>query len=148
MSLLSAPPPPPPPGGNDPRKGGFGHNEPGSYSWINGDGSSKDQAQWVTGEHQKYGRHFIVHHRTEAIKWVRCKLRNAIEYEDMGYEVFDSLTGRRARFEFRGMPKRHRFEAFFAQEWDVILEERARIERHQTFAGESVLEGQGICLQT
>lgn len=102
MSAATAPPPPPPPGGNDPRKFFSGQGAPGKE-----DALTKETAMWVIGARNKHKCHFIVHRRTEGIKWIRCHFKHAIEDFKTGFEVYDSVDSNRVRFVIKGAaPKR------------------------------------------
>jgi hypothetical protein len=139
MSAASAPPPPPPPGGNDPRKNFPGHNSAGSKD--GGDGRSMATAIWTTGARNKNSRHFIVNRQLEPVhKWVRCHLGDAVMESETGFDVYDSMTGRRVHFNYVGVPQ-NRYAAFYAQDWEITQEEQARVARHESVGGEDLMEG-------
>ncbi|KAI8937274.1 hypothetical protein NX059_006481 [Plenodomus lindquistii] len=134
----SAPPPPPPPSGSDPNKHLPGHNVAGTYP--DGDGSSFEKAAWVIGSDRTHSRHWVVHRRTEAIKWVRCNMKEAVMDLETGYDVYDAATRRKVSFKYKGGRGPRLYEAFAEQMWEVVAEEWARVERHEDVGGEDLAE--------
>jgi hypothetical protein len=101
-----------------------------------GDGSTKEKATWVVGS-DKNARSFIVR---QGQHYVRCNLANALDFNDMGYHVFDIPTGRRVKFVWKG-PGRPQFQAFAHQYWEIQQEELASLVRGDRLPGEDLGEG-------
>ncbi|KAG9192700.1 hypothetical protein G6011_11434 [Alternaria panax] len=100
-----------------------------------GDGSTMDKATWVVNS-DKNARSFIV---KQGSTFVRCNLTNALDFNDMGYHVFDPPTGRRVKFVWKGNGH-PQFQAFAHQYWKVWQEEEASLAKRDRLPREDLGE--------
>lgn len=146
------PPPPPPPGGNGPGKGGPTHATskvsppPKKVARSRGDGATAQTAYWTTALWNNPNQaQYLAHRRNQTApysKWVRCTQGEARYEAETGYHVYElgAENARRVNL-LAGQPKPAWDSAADRQLREIGEEEVARIYRHESLAGENLMEG-------